>query len=579
MLQQLQIQNLAIIDKVEIELGEGLNVLTGETGAGKSIIIDSINAILGERLSKDLIRAGKDKAVVEAVFIIDDDRLKDFFDEFGIEPEEDGTLIISREFTLSGKNSCRINGKIATVSMLKKIGELLIDIHGQHDNQSLLRTDSHIDLLDSFGDESIHELKNKYTDCLNKYREIKNRLKLLSGDKNDRERKIDFLKFQIEEIKKAKLKPNEEEELNKQRTILQNSEKIIATLSKVYELIGVGSKTEKSASDNIGEAVSIMGEISKLDQSYAEVLKRLEGISFEVEDIICEIRNNRDKVEYDPELLEQIEERLDLIFKLKKKYGDSIEKVKEFMENAQKELNEIQNNEELVNILRDELKRADEELFLVAKNISSKRKAAAKLLEEKIGYELQDLEMKNARLKVNLEFDESTDEGGVRKYNHNGLDKVEFLISTNAGEPLKPLSKIASGGEMSRIMLAIKTILANVDKISTLIFDEIDIGISGKAAQKVGEKMSYISKNHQVISVTHLAQIACMADNNYYIEKIQNTRSTSTKVRKLDADEVKNEVARIIGGTNISDITIKHAEEMLKIARKYKSDNKINIKG
>ncbi len=578
MLQQLQIQNIAIIDKVEIELGEGLNVLTGETGAGKSIIIDSINAILGERLSKDLIRAGKDKAVVEAVFLIDDDRLKSFFDEFGIEPEEDGTLIISREFTLGGKNSCRINGKIATVSMLKHIGELLIDIHGQHDNQSLLRTDSHIDLLDSFGDESIHVLKNKYSDSLNKYREIKNRLKLLSGDKNDRERKIDFLKFQIDEIKKAKLKSNEEADLNKQRAILQNSEKIIATLSKVYELIGVGSKTEKSASDNLGEAVSIMGEISKLDQRYAEVSKRLEGISFEVEDIICEIRNNRDEVEYDPELLEQIEERLDLIFKLKKKYGDSIEKVKEFMENAQQELNEIVNNEELVNKLRDELKKADEELFLVAKDISSKRKAAAKLLEEKIGYELEDLEMKNARLKVNLEFDESIDESRARRYNHNGLDKVEFLISTNAGEPLKPLAKIASGGEMSRIMLAIKTILANVDKISTLIFDEIDIGISGKAAQKVGEKMSYISKNHQVISVTHLAQIACMADNNYYIEKSQNARSTSTKVRKLDYSEVKNEVARIIGGTNISDITIKHAEEMIEYARKYKSDNKINLK-
>ena len=578
MLQQLQIQNIAIIDKVEIELGEGLNVLTGETGAGKSIIIDSINAILGERLSKDLIRAGKDKAVVEAVFIIDDDRLKSFFDEFGIEPEEDGTLIISREFTLAGKSSCRINGKIATVSMLKHVGELLIDIHGQHDNQSLLRTDSHIDLLDSFGDENIHVLKNKYSDSLDKYREIKNSLKLLSGDKNDRERKIDFLRFQIDEIKKAKLKSNEEEDLNKHRAILQNSEKIIATLSKVYELIGVGSKTEKSASDNIGEAVSIMGEISKLDQRYAEVSKRLEGISFEVDDIICEIRNNRDEVEYDPELLEQVEERLDLIFKLKKKYGDSIEKVKEFMENAQQELNEIINNEELVNKLRDELKKVDEELFLVAKDISSKRKAAAKLLEEKIGYELQDLEMKNARLKVNLEFDDSIDESGARRYNHNGLDRVEFLISTNAGEPLKPLAKIASGGEMSRIMLAIKTILANVDKISTLIFDEIDIGISGKAAQKVGEKMSYISKNHQVISVTHLAQIACMADNNYYIEKSANSRSTSTKVRKLDNNEVKNEVARIIGGTNISDITIKHAEEMIEYARKYKSDNKINLK-
>ncbi|WP_010252709.1 DNA repair protein RecN [Acetivibrio cellulolyticus] len=572
MLQQLQIQNIAIIDKVEIELGDGLNVLTGETGAGKSIIIDSINAILGERLSKDLIRAGKDKAAVEAVFTIDDDRLSGLLGEYGIEPEEDGTLIISREFTLSGKNTCRINGKIATVSMLKQIGEMLIDIHGQHDNQSLLRTESHIDLLDSFADENIHNLKNNYLEKLSQYQEIKNRLKSLSGDKNDRERKIDFLKFQIDEIKKARLKPNEEEDLNKQRIILQNAEKIINTLSRVYELVGIGNKTEKSASDTIGDALSLMGEISKLDERYAAVLKRLEGVSFEVEDIVCEIRSNRDEVEYNPELLEQIEERLDLIYKLKKKYGVSIEEVCAFMANAQKELDEILNNEELVNKLSADLKRADDELYSLAEEISAKRKNAAGLLENKIGSELNDLEMKNARLKVNVEFDDTTGESGARKYNQNGLDKVEFLISTNAGEPLKPLAKIASGGEMSRIMLAIKTILAKVDKISTLIFDEIDIGISGKAAQKVGEKMSYISRNHQVISVTHLAQIACIADNNYYIEKSTNAESTSTMVRKLNENEIKTEVARIIGGANISDITIKHAEEMINYAKKYKND-------
>ncbi|OPZ89015.1 MAG: DNA repair protein RecN [Firmicutes bacterium ADurb.Bin419] len=572
MLQQLQIQNIAIIDKVEIELGEGLNVLTGETGAGKSIIIDSINAILGERLSKDLIRTGKDKAVVEAVFTIGDDRLNDLFEEFGIEAEEDGTLIISREFTLGGKNTCRINGKIATVSMLKQFGEKLIDIHGQHDNQSLLRTESHIDLLDSFGDESIHNKKNNYVEKLAQYREIKNRLKKLSGDKNDRERKIDFLKFQIDEIRKAKLKPNEEEQLIKQRTILQNSEKILSTLSMAYELIGIGNKSEKSASDTIGEAMSLMSDISKLDEKYAAILKRLESISFEFEDIVCEIRSSRDEVEYDPELLEQIEERLDLIYKLKKKYGATIEEVCAFLENAQKELENIQNNEEMVNKLRDELVKVDEELYAIAKDISSKRKSAAKLLEDKIGSELSDLEMKNAVLKVNVEFDESIDEGGARNYGHNGLDRVEFLISTNSGEPLKPLAKIASGGEMSRIMLAIKTILAKIDKISTLIFDEIDIGISGKAAQKVGEKMSYISRNHQVISVTHLAQIACIADNNYYIEKVTNAESTSTSVRRLREDEVRTEVARIIGGANISDITLKHAEEMIDYAKKYKKD-------
>lgn len=575
MLQHLQIQNIAIIDKVEIELGEGLNVLTGETGAGKSIIIDSIKALLGERLSKDLIRAGKDKAVVEAVFSVDDDRLKDLFIEYGIEPEEDGMLIISREFTLSGKNTCRINGKIATVSMLKQIGEKLIDIHGQHDNQSLLRTESHIDLLDSFGDESIRMLKDKYLDKLSQYREIKNQLKKLTGDKNDRERKIDFLKFQIDEIRKAKLKPNEEEELNRQRIILQNSEKIISALSRVHEIIGVGSKTEKSVSDALGEAMTLMCDISKLDESYAALSKRLESVLIEAEDIASEVRGSRDEIEYNPELLEEIEERLDLIYRLKKKYGATIEEVLAFMDNAKKELAEIENNEELINKYKQQLKTVDDELYALAEEISSKRKLSAKLLEDKIGLELKDLEMKNAVLKVNVEFDDSNAEVGTRNYGNNGLDRVEFLISTNSGEPLKPLAKIASGGEMSRIMLAIKTILAKVDKISTLIFDEIDIGISGKAAQKVGEKMSYISMNHQVISVSHLAQIACIADNNYYIEKIENADSTSTSVKKLKEDEVRREVARIIGGANISDITIKHAEEMIDFASKYKKNRSI----
>jgi DNA repair protein RecN (Recombination protein N) len=309
-----------------------------------------------------------------------------------------------------------------------------------------------------------------------------------------------------------------------------------------------------------------------LDESYAQVLKRLEGISFELEDIVAEVRSIRDGIEYNPELLEEIEERLDLIYKLKKKYGETIEEVLAFMANAKKELEDIQNNEEMVNKLRDELRKIDDDLYNLAKDVSAKRKHAAGLLEGKICTELNDLEMKNARLKVNIEFDESFDESGARKYNHNGLDKVEFLISTNAGEPLKPLAKIASGGEMSRIMLAIKTILAKVDKISTLIFDEIDIGISGKAAQKVGEKMSYISRNHQVISVTHLAQIACIADNNYYIEKAANADSTSTTVRKLNEPEVRSEIARIIGGANISDITLKHAEEMIDFAKKYKNE-------
>lgn len=569
MLQRLEIQNIAIIDRVGIELGEGLNVLTGETGAGKSIIIDSINAVLGERLSKELIRTGRDKAVVEAVFNVERDRLSDLFENFGIEWEEDDTLIISREFSTSGKNTCRINGKIATVSMLKQMGERLIDVHGQHDNQSLLRIDSHIDLMDSFADARLQSLKEEFLGHLEVYRQIKNRLKSLYGDKNKRERKIDILKFQIDEIKKAKLKPGEEEELERQKEVLVNYEKIISTLSKSYELLDTGGKLEVSALDKINESVSDLGEIERFDDKYSALKKRLEAVSYELDDIVSEIRGLRDDVEYDPGLLEQIEERLDLLYKLKKKYGDSIEEILEYQKKMRQELDEIINNEEIIIKLNEDLSTKDEQLYNTAKAINSERIKAAKLLEDKIGVELKDLEMKSARLKVNIEFDDSK-EKGERKYNQNGLDKVEFMISTNVGEPLKPLSKIASGGEMSRIMLAIKTILANVDKMPTMIFDEIDIGISGIAAQKVGEKLCYISKNHQVISVTHLAQIACMADNNYYIDKKTKDGNTETVVNKLDEKGVKNEIARILGGANISEITMKHAEEMLNHAKMFK---------
>lgn len=569
MLQRLEIQNIAIIDRVGIELGEGLNVLTGETGAGKSIIIDSINAVLGERLSKELIRTGRDKAVVEAVFNVERDRLSDLFENFGVEWEEDDTLIISREFSTSGKNTCRINGKIATVSMLKQMGERLIDVHGQHDNQSLLRIDSHIDLMDSFADARLQSLKEEFLGHLEVYRQIKNRLKSLYGDKNKRERKIDILKFQIDEIKKAKLKPGEEEELERQKEVLVNYEKIISTLSKSYELLDTGGKLEVSALDKINESVSDLGEIERFDDKYSALKKRLEAVSYELDDIVSEIRGLRDDVEYDPGLLEQIEERLDLLYKLKKKYGDSIEEILEYQKKMRQELDEIINNEEIIIKLNEDLSTKDEQLYNTAKAINSERIKAAKLLEDKIGVELKDLEMKSARLKVNIEFDDSK-EKGERKYNQNGLDKVEFMISTNVGEPLKPLSKIASGGEMSRIMLAIKTILANVDKMPTMIFDEIDIGISGIAAQKVGEKLCYISKNHQVISVTHLAQIACMADNNYYIDKKTKDGNTETVVNKLDEKGVKNEIARILGGANISEITMKHAEEMLNHAKMFK---------
>ncbi len=570
MLVQLQISNVALIDKLNIELADGLNVLTGETGAGKSIIIDSINAILGERLSRDLIRTGTEKASVEAVFQIENARFGNLLEGMGIEPEEDGTLIISREYTAAGRNTCRINGKMATVSMLKELGERLIDIHGQYDNQSLLRTESHIDLLDSFGGDAIMELKHWYQQLLEKYRSIKNKLRGLSGDKNDRERRIDLIKYQIEEIKKAKLKPQEDENLNRQRVILSSSEKIMSALANAYDFLYGGDNGKSSAADGVNNALAQLESIVKLDEKYGGISKKLEELSYLMDDAVEDLRRAKEEIEFNPDLLEQIEERLDVIYRLKKKYGASIAEVLEYGGKLETELEEILRSEELITELGVQLSEVESELFKAAKELNGERRKACKILEDNICDQLEDLEMKKARFKVNIEFQEALQEGNERKYLQNGLDRVEFLISANAGEPLKPLSKIASGGEMSRIMLAIKTILADVDHIPTLIFDEIDIGVSGKAAQKVGEKLSYISATHQVICVTHLAQIACMADSHYLIEKISRQDSTVTRINKLGESGTKREVARILGGANISEITLKHAEEMLKNASGFK---------
>ena len=571
MLVQLEISNIALIDKVNIELGKSLNILTGETGAGKSIIIDSINAILGERVSKELIRSGKEKASVEAVFQIDYNRLGDIFEEMGIEAEEDGMLVLSREFSVSGKNVCRINGKMVTVSMLKQIGERLVDIHGQHDNQSLLRVESHLDFLDSFGGEKVLELLQQYRSLLDKYKELRSRLKSLAGDRGERERRKDLLAYQIEEIKKGKLKSGEEEDLGRQRAILANSEKIIGALSKAYDLLNSGSEMRLSAIDGINEAANEFRNITRYDDKYEDLSKKIEEIGYQLGDLIEEVRRERDNIEYNPDMLEHIEERMDLIYKLKKKYGSTVEEVVRYCESAEKELQDMVDNEENTNKLQEEMDKISAELYLLAGKLNKERLKAAELLETRIGTELEDLEMKKARFKANINFNELQEPDGERRFGPRGLDTVEFLISPNVGEPLKPLSKIASGGEMSRIMLAIKTILANVDHVPTLIFDEIDIGVSGRAAQKVGEKLSYISRNHQVICVTHLAQIASMADDHYLIEKTTNGENTETSVKQLDKKGVRIEIARILGGASISEITMKHAEEMLVNAQSFKT--------
>ena len=568
MLLQLDIHNIALIDEVSIALESGLNILTGETGAGKSIIIDSINAVLGDRISKDIIRTGSEKALVEAVFQVDAQQVEEILNEMGMELEEDGTLILSRELTLSGRNTCRINGKMVAASFLKKLGERLIDLHGQHDNQSLLKTEKHMELLDSFGGENIKIIKQEYSSLLEQYRQVRAELKALSGDPGERERKMDLLRFQTDEIRKAKLTTGEEEDLNRKKLLLTNSLKISASLASAHSLLQSGEAGGRPALDVMNEALSCLNTISKLDDSYEEMSKRLQDFIYSTADLAEDLRRNFESVEYDPALQDEIEERLDLIFKLKRKYGATISEILQYLDSTEKQLAEIEKSEELTIALNDKLTELNKQLFDTSCRLNGERQKAASILEDRIGQQLDDLEMKKSRFHVDIQFNNNSTNQGSVKYTQNGLDKVEFLISANAGEPLKPLARIASGGEMSRVMLAIKTILAEVDQIPTMIFDEIDIGISGKAAQKVSEKLSYISVGHQVICVTHLAQIACMANHNYLIEKIMEENSTKTIVNKLDGEEKVKEIARLIGGGESSKASLKYAEEMINNAKK-----------
>ncbi len=572
MLIHLEIRNIALIDKVNIEFGKGLNILSGETGAGKSIVIDSINAILGGRVYKELIRTGTEKASIQGVFQVESEKINEVLLEYGLEHEEDNTLIISRQFNFSGKNTCRINGKIVTVSMLKEIGELLIDVHGQHDNQSLLKTEGHIELLDLFGGEKILQLKKKYESILIEYKDIKKRLADLSGDDKERERKVDLLKFQVDEIQKANLKINEDVDLESQRLVLSNAEKIIKSLSTSYGQLCSESNYKSNALDIINDAVNQLLEIKEINESYGEILKRLEDIVIQLEDITQDIRRERDSLEFEPEVLTEVEERLDLIYKMKRKYGDTIKDIIEYGQKKKLELKEIINSEEVIGNLKLDLRKVRVDLINIAKEITSERRKAAEILESRIVQELSNLEMRQVQFKVDID-QENTLEAKKIKFYINGIDKVEFFISPNAGEPLKPLSKIASGGEMSRVMLGIKTVLAKVDKIPTLIFDEIDTGVSGKAAQKVGEKLSFISRNHQVICITHLAQIASLSDQHFLIEKYSREQSTCTEVKKLSGENLKVEIARILGGANISNNTLKLAGEMLNNAKKFKNDS------
>ena len=537
MITTLHIKNIGIIDDLSIHLNEGLNVLTGETGAGKTLIIDSLEIISGGRFSKDMIRKGEINSFVEICMF---------------EPESedaiDGNIIVSREINLNGRNMCKINGRMVTVNELKSFMSKYIEIHGQNDNQSLLDNKFHLKYLDGFIGEKILKIKDEYKQKYQKYLEIKQELKNNYGDDKERERKLDLLKYQFEEIEQADLKANEEEQLEERRKIMLNSEKISTNLQEADLSIS------ENSIDSINVAIRALEKIENIDTKYEEISSNLKNIYYELQEIGRDISSHKEDVYFDEQERTEIEERLDLIYSLKRKYGNNVEEILNYKNEIEKEIEHIENLDEYNQKLKTELKVIKSEMTNLAAKLHEIRTEYGKVLSININKVLDDLEMKNANVNIHVDYNE-------KEFFETGKDNVEFYITTNLGEDEKQLSKIASGGEMSRIMLAIKKVLADSDKMPVLIFDEIDTGISGKAAGAVAEKLNGISKNHQVLCISHLPSIAAIADYNYFISKKVIDKRTNTNIKLLDEQETIKEIARISSG-EINDASIQYAMQL-----------------
>ncbi len=574
MLMHLSVKNLALIDQIHLDFDKGLNILTGETGAGKSIIIDAVNLVLGERADRDLIQTGKDSALVEAIFsVADQPNIGEILNEYGIEPEEDGTLLLMRELSINGKNLCRINGRIVTLSILKNVSRYLVDIHGQHQHQSLLSVDQHRELLDMLGGERISSIKERVLGIYSNWQQMRKKIENLSGMGMDGERRKDILSYQIDEIESANLDENEEQELIQERSILANGEKIINIINSVYQDIYSGSNVYPSASDLLGRCSADLGQIAHLEPTLTSLNSKIETLLYQLEDVAFEIRTYRDQFQYDPYRLDEVEKRLERIRTLKRKYGASISDILSYLKDIKEELQTLENSQELLENLINEERVLFDQLLDASHKLSSTRKEVATYFEEQLLDQLAELGMDKSSFNVAIDSVShvSDSEEVRRRLTPKGYDIVEFMISTNPGEPVKPLSKIISGGEMSRIMLAFKTILAQLDDIPTLIFDEIDVGISGRIAHVVAEKMGSISRSRQVICVTHLPQIAAMADNHYKIEKQYSDHHTRTTVSRLDEKGRQEEIARMTGGKSLSKANLEHSLELIRMAQEFKN--------
>lgn len=555
MLQNLHVKNLALIEEAEVDFQPGLNILTGETGAGKSIILGSINLALGGKYSGDMLRKGASFGLVELTFSLEKKELIEALKSMEIYPE-DGNIVLSRKL-MEGRSVSRINGETVSTNRLKQVAELLIDIHGQHEHQSLLYKKNHLAILDAFSKDVIEELKKQVAAAYKAYKKIKEELEHAILDESDRVKEMDFLTFEVSQIREADLKPNEDEILEEKYRYMVNSKRIVESIEEAYECTGYGDT--RSGGDLISRAVRCMQDAAHYDEKASALSEQLLEIDSLLNDFNRDLSEYRRSLEFSEEEFYEVETRLNELNRLKAKYGHTIEDVLRYCEEKEEALAKLQDYDRYLEQLRKDYKKAEEELSKVADKLTKKRKEQALLLKEAITSGLLDLNF----LEVNFEiaFEE------LEEYTANGKDAAEFLISMNPGEPVKPLGEIASGGELSRIMLAIKAVLADKDEIPTLIFDEIDVGISGRTAQKVSEKMKLIGRKHQVICITHLAQIAAMADAHFAIEKNVEEGKTVTRIHELSYEEAVQELARILGGAEITDTVVQNAVEMKKLAK------------
>lgn len=550
MLAQLFINNIAVIERASIDLEKGFTVLTGETGAGKSIIIDAIHAVLGERTSKELVRTGTQSASVSALFTgLDEDILR-LLDQLSIPREEDGSLLVQRDIRQEGRSSCKLNGAPATVSMLKQVGSRLVTIHGQHESYELLSPEVHMVYLDSFA--GLESLLAEYQAAYHTLRETQRKLEALQTDEGEKARLSDLLHYQIDEIQSANVHVGEREELEAQREVIRNSEKIAGTLELLRGLLA-GDEDSEGLLTGVEQASVEAERVASYLPELEEAAQKLREAGYLLEDVDAMLRGVG--VDFDPALQEAIEERLDLLYKLGLKYGSSEEKILEFLEDCRSRLHQIEFSDEERERLEAQYEAEKHKAISLAKELSRRRQAASAQFIRQVREELAFLNMPGIQFETEIQR--------VPLY-AMGCDKLQFLVSANKGEPPKPMSKIASGGELSRIMLAIKTVLSGKDKVQTLIFDEVDTGISGAAANKVGKKLKQVSQNRQVLCITHLAQIAALADHHLLIEKHVEGERTFTQVQELDFEGRKREVARIIGGDQVTDLQLEMAEEMLK---------------